>query len=286
MAVPQRIVRRIEDFDGLDSLGRPLAALARRATRSTVVRNALSGTWLGHPLHPMLTDVPIGAWVMAGFLDVLGGSSGQLAARRLVGLGVLAAIPTAAAGSSDWAETDDADQRLGLVHGLGNLTVVALQAGSYLARRRGRRGAGMCLSASGLGVMTGTAYLGGHLSFNRGVGVNHTAFEKLVTQWTDVASVAGLAPDTPLRVAADGVPVVLVRREEKIYALSATCVHAGGPLDEGQLLDGCVRCPWHGSTFRLSDGTVVRGPAATDEPSWQVRVEGDRIQVRSDIQPG
>ena len=135
MAVPQRIVRRIEGFDGLDSLGRPLAALARRATRSTVVRNALSGTWLGHPLHPMLTDVPIGAWVMAGFLDVLGGSSGQLAARRLVGLGVLAAIPTAAAGSSDWAETDDdfaslrEDRRFGEL-----LTAEARRAGADRSR--------------------------------------------------------------------------------------------------------------------------------------------------------
>ena len=130
--------------------------------------------------------------------------------------------------------------------------------------------------------MSGTAYLGGHLSFTRGVGVNHTAFEPRVTQWTDVASLAGLTPDKPIRVVADGVPVVLVRRDGEIYALSATCVHAGGPLDEGQLVDGRVRCPWHGSTFRLSDGSAVRGPAATDEPSWQVRIQGDRIQVRSD----
>ena len=133
--------------------------------------------------------------------------------------------------------------------------------------------------------MMGTAYLGGHLAFNRGTGVNHTAFEEPETEWTDVGSAADLAPDTPLRVAADGVPVLLVRRAENIYALSATCVHAGGPLDEGQLQDGSVRCPWHGSTFRLSDGTALRGPAATDEPSWQVRVQGDRIQVRSRTVP-
>jgi nitrite reductase/ring-hydroxylating ferredoxin subunit/uncharacterized membrane protein len=282
MAVLRRVVERIDGFDGLDRLGRPLAAQAHRATQSRVVKYVLSGTWLGHALHPMLTDIPIGAWVMAGLLDVFGGRPEQLAARRLVGLGVLAAVPTAAAGSSDWAETEDADRRVGLVHGLGNLTVVALQAASYLARRRGQRGAGASLSALGLGVMMGTAYLGGHLSFNRGVGVNHTAFENVVTEWTDAASVAGLTPDKPIRVVADGVPVMLVRRDEKIYALSATCVHAGGPLDEGQLLDKCVRCPWHGSTFRLSDGTAVRGPAATNEPSWQVRIQGDRIEVRSD----
>ena len=119
MAVLQRIAGRIGDIAGLDRLGRPLAAQVDRATQSRVVRNALSGTWLGHPLHPMLTDVPIGAWLMAGLLDIAGGKSSQPAARRLVGLGVLAAIPTAAAGASDWAETVDADQRVGLVHGLG-----------------------------------------------------------------------------------------------------------------------------------------------------------------------
>ncbi|MGH9065158.1 MAG: Rieske (2Fe-2S) protein [Acidimicrobiales bacterium] len=128
--------------------------------------------------------------------------------------------------------------------------------------------------------MTASSYLGGHLSLNRGVGVNHTAFEEPATEWTAVASMSDLAQDEPVRATAGGVPVVLVRRGEQVFALSATCRHAGGPLDEGKLVDDCVRCPWHGSMFRLTDGKVMRGPAHDGQPAWQVRVEGDQVQVR------
>ncbi|MGH3177668.1 MAG: Rieske (2Fe-2S) protein, partial [Streptosporangiaceae bacterium] len=112
-------------------------------------------------------------------------------------------------------------------------------------------------------------------------GVNHTAFQESVADWTRVALLSELAPDKLVRVMAGGVPVLLVRRGEQVRALSATCVHAGGPLDEGELADGCVRCPWHGSIFRLADGTAVRGPAATGQPTWQVRIEGEQVQVRA-----
>lgn len=282
MALPQRIVRRIDAIESLDRMARPLAAQAKRATRPTSVKNALSGTWLGHPLHPMLTDLPIGAWVMAALLDVTGGRGGVRAARRLVGAGVLASLPTAAAGWSDWSDTYGADQRVGLVHAVGNVIAVSLQIGSYLGRRRGHRALGVALSSAALGAVTLTGYLGGHLSYVRGIGVNHTAFEEPVTEWVDVASLEDLAPDgQPSRVAAKGIPVMLVRRDEDVLALSATCVHAGGPLDEGKMLDGSVQCPWHGSVFRLSDGKVLRGPAFVAQPIWQARIEGGRVQVRS-----
>ncbi|MGH9075635.1 MAG: Rieske (2Fe-2S) protein, partial [Acidimicrobiales bacterium] len=159
---------------------------------------------------------------------------------------------------------------------------VVLQTYSYLARRRGRRLTGMALSTAAVGTMLGSAYLGGHLSFNRGVGVSHTAFEEPVAEWTDVAATGEVGKDgRPLRVSAGGVPVVLVRRGEDVCALSATCVHAGGPLDEGEVLDGSIRCPWHGSIFRLTDGKALRGPAATAQPVWEVRTDGGRVQVRA-----
>ncbi|MGH3235100.1 MAG: DUF2231 domain-containing protein [Streptosporangiaceae bacterium] len=277
----ERVVRKVEGMEALDGPARPLAAAAGRATRPRRVKNALSGTWLGHPLHPLLTDVPIGSWVAAGVLDLAGGAQAGRAARRLVGFGVLAAVPTAAAGLSDWSDTYGAEQRVGLVHAAGNVAALSLQAASYLARRRGRPGAGAALSAAGLGIMAGAAYLGGHLSYTHGVGVNHTAFQEGVADWTGVALLSELAPDKLVRVMAGGVPVLLVRRGEQVRALSATCVHAGGPLDEGELVDGCVRCPWHGSIFRLADGTAVRGPAATGQPAWQVRIEGEQVQVRA-----
>ena len=281
MPAQQKIIERLEDSESIDRLARPLARTASRLTQPTPIKNSLSGTWLGHPLHPMLTDVPIGSWVAATALDVFGGRSGRNAARRLVGLGVLAAAPTAFAGWSDWSDTYGPEQRIGVVHALGNLSAVALQLASYLARRRGDHGRGRLLSLAGAGVMGGAAYLGGHLSYVRGIGVNHTAFEELPAEWTDVAAIAELAPDKPARVSAGGVPVVLVRHDDEVRALAATCVHAGGPLEEGQLVDGCLRCPWHGSMFELSSGKVVRGPATIPQPSLEVRLEEGRIQVRA-----
>ncbi len=276
-----RFVKRIEATEALDHAGKPLAATISRATRPALVKNTLSGTWLGHQLHPLLTDLPIGSWVAAAMLDVTGRGGDGRAARRLVGFGTLAAVPAAAAGASDWAETYGPEQRDGLVHALANLTAVSLQAASYLARRRGRAAAGAALSACGLTLMTAAAYLGGHLTYIRGVGVNHTAFQEDITTWTDVGALADLPSDQPVAATAAGVPVVLVRRDDEVYALSATCVHAGGPLAEGSLAGGSLRCPWHGSVFRLCDGKALRGPAAAAQPVWQVRVEDKRVQVRS-----
>jgi nitrite reductase/ring-hydroxylating ferredoxin subunit/uncharacterized membrane protein len=283
MTVFQQLVTRMEDTTALDGLSRPLADLAGRATQPDAVKNALSGTWLGHRLHPMLTDVPIGAWLMASALDWTAGRRGAENARRLVGLGVLAALPTVASGASDWSDTYAGEQRVGVVHALSNLTGAALQSWSWLARRRGRRLTGMALSTAGLGITLGAAYLGGHLSFVRGVGVNHTAFDATVTDWTDVVALSELSPDKPVRVSAGGVPVMVVLDGGTVHALSATCVHAGGPLDEGDIVDGSVRCPWHSSRFALTDGKVLRGPAASDEPAWEVRVDNGRVSVRSSL---
>jgi nitrite reductase/ring-hydroxylating ferredoxin subunit/uncharacterized membrane protein len=276
------VIDDIGEMQSLDGICGKAAGLVARATSRDVVKDTLSGTWLGHALHPMLTDLPIGAWVMASALDVTAGDAGARAARRLVGIGLVTAVPAAAAGWSDWSDTYGPPQRIGLVHALGNAAGVALQAASWAARRRGRHCAGATLSGVGLGVTLCAAYLGGHLSLVRGIGVSHTAFEEPVTDWTDVAAASDLSEGEPLRVTAQGVPVMLVRYEGDVYALSATCTHAGGPLDEGKIVgDGCIRCPWHGSVFRLADGEAVRGPASVDEPSWDVKVADGRISVRS-----
>ncbi|NBE52750.1 Rieske 2Fe-2S domain-containing protein [Streptomyces boluensis] len=277
----QNLIRQIETMEALDGVCRKVSGWVGRATHSAKVKNALSGTWLGHQLHPVLTDVPIGAWAMASVLDVTAGRAGARAARRLVGVGLLASAPTAASGASDWSDTYGPEQRVGIVHAVCNATASALQAASWLARRQGRRGTGMVLSGIGLGFTLSSSYLGGHLSLVRGVGINHTAFQSTVGEWTDVAALSELGEGKPLRGTAGDVPVVLVRQGETVYALSAVCTHAGGPLDEGKVLDGCIRCPWHGSCFRLEDGAAVRGPAAVDSPRWEVKVTDGRVHVRS-----
>ncbi len=284
VAAPQTLaglVARIGAADQLDLLTAPLAKLVGRATGPAPVKNALSGTWLGHQLHPLLTDVTIGAWVSVPVVDLLGGRQGARVGRRLTGFGILAAVPTAASGLSDWSETYGPEQRIGLVHAVANLMGLALQIASYGARGRGRRARGAVLSMAGLGVASAAGYLGGHLVYGLGVGVNHTAFEHPTSDWTDVGDGDALEESKPLRVDAAGTPVVVVKTGERLFALSATCVHAGGPLDEGELVDGCLKCPWHASTFRLDDGRVIRGPAAVSQPVWQARVEAGRLEVRA-----
>ncbi|WP_036283972.1 Rieske 2Fe-2S domain-containing protein [Microbacterium luticocti] len=275
------VIGAVEGLKALDRVSAPVAASVKKVTGSPPVKNALSGTWLGHQLHPALTDVPIGLWTAASVLDLTSGDAGSDAARRLVGFGALSSIPTAAAGAADWSDSYGPEQRVGIVHAALNSTALVLQVSSWLVRRRGSRGVGTVLSLAGLGLTLASAYLGGHLSLVRGVGVNHTAFQEGTESWTDVAADGDLAENKPLRVEAGGVPVVLVRRGGAVHALSATCTHAGGPLDEGTVDEnGCVQCPWHGSRFSLADGTVAQGPATVSEPVWEVKSEKERIWVR------
>ena len=132
---------------------------------------------------------------------------------------------------------------------------------------------------TGFGVITTSAYLGGHLSLGKGIGVDQTAFDEGPTDWQPVITDADLAEGTPTPVTVGAVPLLLVRRGATIHAISNRCSHRGGPLDEGELHDGCVTCPWHGSVFRLADGGVERGPAAYPQPSWRVRVRDGAIEV-------
>jgi predicted membrane protein DUF2231 len=170
-----------------------------------VVRNLLSGTDLGHPLHPMLTDLPIGAWVMSALLDAAGGPAAGGAADLLVTAGVVAAVPTAAAGLNDWSDTAGPETRVGLVHAALNTTALSLYLASLAARARGRRRGGQALALAGLGVLLGGGYLGGHLCFVLGVEVNRTAWEQPPQQWTPVLADTELADGELCRADAGGV---------------------------------------------------------------------------------
>jgi uncharacterized membrane protein len=170
-----RFSEQTERIAALDKLAGPLAGTADRAMRRARLKPVLSGSWLGHPLHPLATDVVIGSWTMAAILDLRRGDDSGEAAKTLVGVGVLAAVPTAASGFSDWADTRDPRvRRMGLVHAVSNVVALALNASSYVPRRGGRRAFGARLTAATALPLTIGGILGAHMAYARGVGVSHT----------------------------------------------------------------------------------------------------------------
>jgi nitrite reductase/ring-hydroxylating ferredoxin subunit/uncharacterized membrane protein len=274
------VAERIAAVEGLDGVADVVQRLGRGIRGSSArVQDLLSGTWLGHPLHPPLTDLVVGAWTSSLVLDAVGGSRGRAAADRLVGLGVLAAVPTALAGLADAADLSGPTRRTAALHALGNSTALGLYGLSWLARREGRRGTGRTLSVLGFGLAASSAWLGGHLSFRKGVGVNQAAFERLPVKWTAILDEDKLENDVLGHASVDGTEVLLVRNGRKLHALADRCSHRGCSLHEGTLEDDTVICRCHGSSFRL-DGSVVRGPATAPQPALEARVRTGKIEVR------
>jgi nitrite reductase/ring-hydroxylating ferredoxin subunit len=282
MPVANELVDQLAKIEALEKPAEQLANLAGSLTSAPAVKNLLSGTWLGHRLHPLLTDVAIGTYMSASILDWIGGKGARNGADRLIALGLLSTLPTAAAGASDWSDSFGESRRVGLVHAGANIAAVGLYATSLAFRKRGKRFRGKLLSLAGLGVLSASGYLGGHLSFVLGEGVNHTAFQDDVEDWTDAIHTNELEEGKPRTAEVGGVKVFLLKRGGAVLALNNTCNHAGGPLDEGKLDGACIVCPWHGSAFRVEDGAVVRGPAAIPQPVFEVRVGSDgMVQVRN-----
>lgn len=271
----ERLATALERARFLDRPADLLQGLTRRLPPG-VVKDALSGTPVGHPAHPLLVTVPIGAFVSATVLDLT--KAEPAASRRLVGLGLLAAVPSAASGLSDWTDTDGAERRVGLVHAAGNVAGLGLLGLSWFRRRSGSGGQG--LTVAGLGVLGVSGWLGGHLAYALGVGVDTTAFQRPPTDWTDALDEADLADGRPHAVTVADTPVLLVRHQGAVRAVGDRCTHRGAPLHEGSLVDGCIECPWHGSRFALADGAVVRGPATRPQPALETRVVDGRVQVR------
>jgi nitrite reductase/ring-hydroxylating ferredoxin subunit/uncharacterized membrane protein len=277
----ESLIGGIERVRSLDAVGKVLSEAVSKVVRPGRTKDLLAGTWLGHPVHPMLTDVPIGAWTSAFVLDLVGGRQARRAADALVGVGVLAAVPTAATGLSDLADVEHSEQRiLGTAHALGNVTAVALYGGSFLARRRGRRDLGVRLATLGAAVVTGSGFIGGHLAYRKGVGVDETVFRRRLDDWTPVLEERELDEAEPRRATAGGTDILLYRRGDRVFALADRCSHRGGPLHEGRVHDGQVTCPWHQSTFRLDDGSILQGPATAPQPCYDVRVRDGAVEVR------
>jgi nitrite reductase/ring-hydroxylating ferredoxin subunit len=274
-------VRLIASLGALDAPAKTIGKAVRSLIKPGPVKDALSGSWLGHALHPVLTDVTIGSFTSAVALDWLGGQESQPAARRLIGLGLLSTVPTVSSGYSDWADTEvssESVRRIGIVHAATNATAASLFAASWTARHRG--GSGRLLALAGSGALAAAGFLGGHLTLAEGVGVDHTVFEDGPEDWTAVLDDGELTDGQMRCVEADGTAVMVVRSGGALYALSDHCSHRGGPLHEGTLDDSTVTCPWHHSVFDLRDGALIHGPAAYPQPAWDARVREGRIEVR------
>lgn len=276
----------LERAEPLDGAVDTVTAAVDRVLPRGPVKDVLHGTWLGHPVHPILVTVPIGFFAGATLLDLVGGRAARPAARRLLGAGVLAVAPTAAAGWADWSELGAfrRPRRIGLVHAAANTATTVVYAASWWARGRGDHGRGVVLALLGSVGLTVGGYLGGHLSYSEGVGVNRNADRSPEPEdWTDAGAAADVVEGGLHRVEVDGQPVLLTRRAGEVLAIGAVCGHYGAPLEQGELTGdgGCVVCPWHGSEFRLRDGSVARGPATAPQPLFQVRTDGDRLQVRT-----
>jgi nitrite reductase/ring-hydroxylating ferredoxin subunit/uncharacterized membrane protein len=274
------LLDRIGDDRKLDGAVHALERATGAIPAQGPVKDALSGTWLDHPLHPMLTDLPIGFWTSAWMLDIIGDERDRDAARRLIGAGVLSALPAALAGAADWSDTEGRSRRVGMVHAVANSSALALYTGSWIARRRGRYARGVALSWAGAAFATVGGYLGGHLIATLGVGVDHTAFEEPIADWVAVGELDARS-DRPTRADVHGTAVLLHRRDDAIRAIAATCPHRGAPLDEGEVSGDVVTCPWHGSRFCLLYGSLLEGPSATGVDSYETRVRDGIIEIRS-----
>jgi nitrite reductase/ring-hydroxylating ferredoxin subunit/uncharacterized membrane protein len=251
------------------------------------LKSLLNGTWFGHPLHPAITDVPVTAWSLTAIFDIIWLITGtQWAAYGsfvTVIVGLIGALFAAVTGLVDWSDTYGAERRVGLDHALFNVTATLLYLVSFILRLSSGPGDNIVaaiIGFIGLASVIYAAYLGGDMVFSKGTGVNHTAWEATGEDYEAVLPLESVEENKLYRVMAAGVPVVLLRQGTQFFAISATCPHAGGPLDEGALTGDTVECPWHGSRFCMRDGRVLTGPATVNAPRYDVRVQNGHVEVK------
>lgn len=252
-------------------------------------KSLLNGTWFGHPLHPVMTDVPIVAWLLTVIFDIIWlispshNSWAALGAFVAVIVGLLGALGAIATGLTDWSDTYGAERRIGLDHAFFNACAFILYLISFILRLIAGPGDGIAaaiLGFVGFVSVIYAGYLGGEMVFTKGTGVNHTAWEIAGDDYEAVLPVESVEENKLYRVMASGVPVVLLRQGKQFCAISATCPHAGGPLDEGTLTGDIVECPWHGSRFHMCNGHVLTGPATVNAPRYDVRMRNGQVEVK------
>lgn len=254
------------------------------------IKTLLNGTWLGHPLHPVITDVAVGGIVLAVVANLAWLIFPQTlpwaprAAELTLIAGAIGMIGSFFTGWTDWSDTYGKERSVGLLHGsLNTLALIAAIVGVVLQLQNaaGTSTPAAILSFVSAGLITLAAYFGGDLVFKFGTNVNHTAWEHGADDFVSIGPLSDIADQKLTRVMVDGVPVVLLRNGDTVAAIAATCTHAGGPLDEGTLHpNGVVQCPWHGSRFRMSNGKVVDGPATVPEPVYLVQIRDGVVALK------
>ncbi|MGY1830497.1 Rieske 2Fe-2S domain-containing protein [Geodermatophilus sp. SYSU D01180] len=282
------ILDRLADVSTFDRAIEPARKAVQAVLRPGVLKDALHGTWLGHPLHPVLVQVPVGSWTSAGLLDAV--PPLRPAATVLIATGVAVSVPAAMSGAADWSEQEVGVRRLGALHAVSNVAALGLYVGSLVARAKGRGTLGRVLAYAGLGIATGSAAIGGHMSYAQSSGASHsaTAARALTSDWIDLGPLDDLPEGRPALRTAGGsgvaAPLAAVRRGARVDVFVGACSHLAGPLYEGAVEEvrghECLVCPWHGSAFDLEDGEPRRGPAANPQEKLEVRMEAGRVMAR------
>jgi nitrite reductase/ring-hydroxylating ferredoxin subunit len=286
---PAGFARRLEGASELDRASRALSEAVRNRLTAARRADALHGVWLGQPVHPVLTGLPVGFWTSAAVLDLVPGS--QRASQVLIALGLAGTVPAAAAGLADWSYLHREQQRVGLAHAASSASASALFAASLLARSRGGGTGGRLLALGGLTALAAGTYLGRHLAFPMGAGASHAepVAHLAPLGWHDLCRIYDLPDGRLARRQLGYLSLVVLRQGSEVLALADRCAHLGGPLHQGTLTNAdeypCVTCPWHGSAYDLASGTVVHGPATAPQPAFETRlVPGGLVQVRPKAQ--
>jgi nitrite reductase/ring-hydroxylating ferredoxin subunit/uncharacterized membrane protein len=284
--VTDDLIKKIPDLkeNGLN-VGRAIHnAILNGGSTARNIADLLHGTWLGHPLHPVLTDLTVGAWSLGALFDAVAAINGSEHAERmaddLTAIGTASAIPTALTGITEYSTIPRSAADSGALHGLLNSASFLLYLLSLKDRGNGNRSRAVVFSTTAFSFVILSAWLGGELVYRLRVGVNHADSPTGPPEWTPILAETELAEHEARRVEVEGLPVLLYRYGGTVHAIGAICSHAGGPLEEGEFEGFCVECPWHNSVFDLRDGSIVHGPATHTQPDYACRIQSGQIEVR------
>jgi nitrite reductase/ring-hydroxylating ferredoxin subunit/uncharacterized membrane protein len=284
--ISERIVDALPFLDRIADSVQPKVQEAVEAG-GTTARNVLDGVWFEAPLHPALTDVPVGSWTAAAVFDGLDAATGSRAMKNAadasVTVGVLGGLAAATTGLSDWRYLSGGSRRMGVAHGLLNTIALVLSVASLILRATGRRNAGRLAFLAGYSLSGVAAHIGGELSYHYGLRVDRNVFKSGGPDgFVPVLDEEELLQDGLRRVSADGAEVLLSRSSSgEVCAISSVCGHFGGPLEQGDREGDTVVCPWHRSRFDLRSGQVIDGPAVFPQSRYETRVRGGRIEVKA-----